>query len=112
MKQIVIFLLLTITACSPAAVKKPSDLIEEGKMIKILADIHLAEGRVSKLNLQSNDSSQMIYQVLEKRIFKKYQIDTTAYRQSYRYYLSQPDDFNEIYKKVVKDLEAREKSGK
>ena len=58
------------------------------------------------------DSSKKVFANMEARIMKKYQTDTLTYRQSYRYYMANPERFNEIYKKVIQSLEAREKSGK
>jgi hypothetical protein len=112
MKRIVYLLsILCWLGCRPEATKPPPVLISEEKMILMLTEIHLAEGKVSKLNLRSVDSSKKAYNALEARIMKKYATDTSVYRQSYRYYLARPEAFNEMYKKVVQALEAKEKSG-
>ena len=47
--------------------------ISKEKMIKILIDIHLIEEKVNQLNF-SKDSSKVIFNILEKEIFEKYNI--------------------------------------
>ncbi|PKK34666.1 hypothetical protein BWI96_21260 [Siphonobacter sp. SORGH_AS_0500] len=104
-------LLALLMACSNAP-SPPENLIPQDKMVQILKDVHLAEQRIIRLRLGSQDSSMVAFQVLEKDILEKYQADTGTYRASYRYYIAQPDKFKDIYKAVVDSLtvlEEREK---
>lgn len=78
-------------------------------MASILADIHLAESRVNRLQLKSMDSSLMIFDRLKSDIWKKYKVDTALYNSSYSYYIQQPQQMKQIYEKVTKKLDAREK---
>jgi hypothetical protein len=100
--------LLFVLACGEGE-KPPGDLIPEDKMARILADIHVAEARVTNLQLRSLDSSVMVYEELQKKIWKKYKVDTLLYRKSYSFYTSHPAYLAEIYEKVEKDIESREK---
>ena len=79
-------------------------------MALILTDIHVAESRVTKLQLKSLDSSLMIFNKLKADIWKKHKVDTLNYRNSYSYYMSHPKQMSEIYEKVNKDIELREKT--
>ena len=87
----------------------PDGLIPEEKMAEILTDIHIAEARVTSMQLRSQDSSVFVYDKLQKRIWEKNKVDTSIYRKSYTYYTSHPALLAEIYDKVAKNLEAREK---
>lgn len=78
-------------------------------MADVLTDIHIAEARVSTLSLRSLDSSLLVFNRLEKQIWKKHAIDTSVYRASYNYYVERPDDLNAIYKIVNEKIEKREK---
>ncbi len=100
-------LLALLMACSNAP-SPPENLIPQEKMVQILKDVHLAEQRIIRLRLGSQDSSVVAYQVLENEILKKYQSDTGTYRASYRYYIAQPDKFKDIYQGVVDSLTALE----
>ena len=100
--------LLMLLACSEEE-KRPGDLISEDKMAQILADIHLAEAQVTNLQLRSLDSSVTVYEELQQKIWKKYQVDTLLYRKSYSFYTSHPAYLAEIYEQVEKNLDRREK---
>ena len=101
-------LLLMLMACDSDE-QPPKDIIAEDKMAAILADIHLAESRVSRMQLQSLDSSAMVFNQLQKQIWAKQQVDTLRYRESYSFYTTHPQYMTRIYEKVLKNIEAREK---
>ncbi|QRR04273.1 DUF4296 domain-containing protein [Dyadobacter sandarakinus] len=88
----------------------PANTLSEEQMSNILADIHLAESRVNRLQLRSLDSSLMLFNRLKSDIWKKYKVDTLAYRESYNYYMTHPEVMTRIYEKVGKKIEQREKS--
>lgn len=100
------------TACTNPTDRKPAGLIEEGKMAEILTEVHMAEARVSRLSLTSLDSSQVAYEHMEKQIFKKFGVDTGAYRKSYVFYSSHPANMEVIYKQVTKSLQNKIDAGK
>ena len=85
-------------------------MLSEEQMALVLTDIHVAEARVTKLQLRSLDSSLLIFNKLKADIWKKYKIDTVAYRTSYSYYMSHPKQMSQIYETVNKKIELREKS--
>ena len=95
------------TACTNPTDRKPADLIDEEEMARILTEIHLAEARVGRLGLTSVDSSQMAYKHMEKQIFRKFGVDTAAYRKSYIFYASHPENMEVIYKQVTQSLQKK-----
>lgn len=101
--------MLFLSACSEEE-KPPKGTLPADKMADILTDIHLAESRVNRLQLKSLDSSLMIFNRLKSDVWKKHQVDTTAYRESYSYYMSHPELMTTIYEKVNKKIEDREKN--
>ncbi len=78
-------------------------------MADILADIHVAEARVGNLHLKSSDSSLLVYEKLEKDIWKRHRVDTLKYKESYAYYVSHPKIMVRIYEKVTSRLDTMEK---
>jgi hypothetical protein len=87
----------------------PRDLVPEDKMAAILADVHLAEARVSRMQLQSLDSSKLVFNQLQQQIWKKHQVDTLRYKESYAFYTTHPQYMTRIYDQVLKKIEIREK---
>jgi hypothetical protein len=90
--------------------KPPKGTLSEEKMAEILSEVHLAESRVTRLQLKSLDSSLLIFNKLKEDIWKKQKVDTLVYRNSYDYYMSHPLVMSRIYEKVEKKIEAREKT--
>jgi uncharacterized protein YaeQ len=101
--------LLAASGCSDSN-KPPKEVLTPEEMASILSDIHIAEARITKLQLRSSDSSLMVFDTLKKQIWKKHKVDTLAYRNSYDYYMTNPKQMSQIYEKVNKKIEAREKN--
>lgn len=106
---LLISFLFTFSACSEEE-KPPKGTLSEEKMAAVLADIHLAEAHVNRIQLKSLDSSLMLFNRLKSDIWKKNKVDTVAYRESYSYYMSRPETMARIYEKVNKKIEVREKN--
>ena len=103
-------LLLTgwlVVCCTAPEDKKPEGLFAKERMVDILTEVHLAEARVTKLNLGDLDSSKIAYKHLESKILQKFKVDTAAYRSSYIFYASHPRDMEAIYLQVTKNLEKK-----
>jgi Domain of unknown function (DUF4296) len=96
-----------LIACSSE--DKPVNLIAQDKMAKILADVHIAEARVSNMHFSNQDSSLLVYQRIRWQIMKKNNADTAVFRSSLRYYITHPEDFKSVYGQVKKELEDRRK---
>lgn len=103
-----IFLLtFLLTACSSD--DKPENLIPQDKMAKILSEIHILEAQINNLHFQHQDSSVYIYQKKRFEIMKTFELDTTSFKVSLKYYLLNPDKMKEVYVEVKKLLEAKKK---
>jgi hypothetical protein len=102
-----LFLLFGLSACGSQ--ERPDNLIQEDKMAKILAEIHLLEAQINNLRFQHEDSSVYVYQKKRFDIVKSFQSDTATFRISLKYYLLNPDKMKEIYKQVKVNLEAKKK---
>jgi uncharacterized protein YaeQ len=108
---LILFLTVTVLFSGCANEEKPpKNTLSQDQMVAILTDIHLAEARVNKLQLRSLDSSLMIFNQMKSQIWKKYKVDTLAYRESYSYYMTHPQQMTRIYEKVNKRIELREKN--
>lgn len=98
-----------VAACQPAENKPPANLIPPEKMANILTEIHLAEARISRMNIGSLDSSSLVYKRLEGQIFRQFKVDTAAYSKSYTYYAAHPQEMETVYKQVVDQLKKKAK---
>lgn len=83
-------------------------VLEEETLIKLLADIHLAEARLSDYNsmkLERRDSFATAYYY---SIFQIHQVDTADFQQSMEAYASNPEKMNKLYEKVLTHLQKNE----
>jgi hypothetical protein len=103
-KFIVLIAIFLLFSCNSNTVEKPSKLISKAKLTDILTEIHQAEGKINNLGIGSTDTTSFLYRKLQQQILTKYDVDTAAYYQSYKYYLLNTEDFAEICKNVVEKL--------
>jgi hypothetical protein len=102
-----LYFLIILHGCSiTGSVTGPE--YDEDTMAEILTEIHLAEAKVSKMKFRSPDSSALVFKRLEDQIFKKHEIDTLEYRNSYEYYASDVKMWKRIYMKVNENLNSQE----
>lgn len=79
-------------------------------MVKVLVDIHLAEGIASSFPV-SYDSSKKLYPMLEQNVYEKHEINDSIFRESFQYYLRDAGKMEELYSRVIDSLNVREKVG-
>lgn len=83
--------------------KRPDDILPEDKMISVMIDLRLAEGKVAVLTL-NNDSSRVLFKELEKRVLSEHEIDSAIYVKSYQYYMLRPEEALYIADAVIDSL--------
>lgn len=108
---LVLGMILILLACDNRP-SRPKDAIDEVTMAKILAEIHLAEAKVSRLSFKDYDSTKIAYKYLEQQIMAKYKTDTARYRASYNYYVTNPEQMTNIYDNVLTNVEELKKKKK
>ena len=72
----------------------PEGILSQDKMVSILIDIRIAEGKVGSLSV-SKDSARTLFQELQRRAFEKHDLDSAIYRKSYQYYILNPQRYLE-----------------
>ena len=83
----------------------PDDIIDKKTMSKLIAELQTTEAKVSRFNLRGVDSSRVAFKYLEKKILKKYKIDSLLYTKSFDYYAKDKSSLFKIYKDAEKIIE-------
>lgn len=99
------FLLLIAFSCSNK--KKPSDILEERKMISIMTDLHIMDGYMS--SLMYNDSVRIKGKNFYATIYDKHKVSPAEYERSLKYYSMNPVLLDSMYSKVERILAAKER---
>jgi hypothetical protein len=89
--------------------KAPKDLIDKKTMVNILTDVQISESKITRLSIPSFDSSVVVFNYLQQKIFEKYKVDSAAYANSYAYYAGVPEVFAKMFEQVQINLEELEK---
>ncbi len=130
MRGIALFVLILLFGCSepdPAVptIERPADLIEESKMVMVLADVHLLEAAISATTPPPRSRGPMLapgqdavhnnpVDGYENRkplpyydIFAKHKVSREQYERSMQYYSADPAAFALLYDKVIAELTKR-----
>ncbi|MBO3700835.1 DUF4296 domain-containing protein [Roseivirga sp. E12] len=107
MKKVFLFTVALVVFSCGKKEQIPDSILSEAQMVDLLIDIRMAEGKVSTLTL-NNDSSAILFKVLEDEIFTEHDIDSTTYMTSYNYYLLNPAKFLRITDIVIDSLKVRQ----
>lgn len=100
-KYIVIISCSTFLSCQESVIKKPSNLIKEDQMISIFYDLALVEAiKTNQPNsLEKNGINSVTY------IYQKYNIDSTQFAQSNKYYAGDIEKYAQMYTEVSERLQ-------
>ncbi|GGK37598.1 MULTISPECIES: DUF4296 domain-containing protein [Flavobacteriaceae] len=101
----ILFISFFMFSCtSNTILKKPDNLIPEDQMVDLLTDLLLAVNAETTKNLDLK--RKVDYHPL---VFKKYNIDSTQFKESNFYYTSRVDDYDVILSKVEERLKTLNK---
>lgn len=105
-----LFLLLPVIlltfACSENA-DKPENVLSQEEMVRIMADMQLAEAKVKNLRV-SSDSARHLFSIYELQIFEEWGVTAEQYKESYEYYLSEYDIMSDLHTALIDTIAQRQ----
>lgn len=110
MKKALIILSLLVyifVSCDNKVIEKPNPLVKEKQMIDMLFDLHIAEATFNRMRYDSlvrNSSSANFYH----SILEKYETPDSVFERSFAYYVSNPKNFEKMYREVMNRLSETE----
>ncbi|WP_411274239.1 DUF4296 domain-containing protein [Daejeonella sp.] len=107
MKQLQLFIipLLLVAACNKNQV--PDGVLEEQRMVNLLADITIIDGYISTLTY--TDTLKIDRKNYYATVYKNHNINKEVFDKSMKYYSTQPALLDSMYNKVNRKLEAKER---
>ena len=104
MKLAAICILFIFSACSNEIGFDSEKLkVNEADLSAILADFHLMEGHINKLELNEITNSDTL-SILKELIFNKHQINEADFNATLNYYSNYPENYRLLYTKVKDQL--------
>jgi hypothetical protein len=97
------FIILTFFIIISCNNEKEINIIEKGKMAKILTEMHLSEETIDVLKY-NKDTLNALFSKKEIEIFEKYSVTEKEYRESYSYYFFNPQKLEVIYEELIDSL--------
>ena len=76
-------------------------MIAADTMVRMLADMHLAEAAIQMRNLSGNDSLHTEAFARYKFVFSKYKVSRVRFEKSFRWYSAEPELFSKMYDSVI-----------
>jgi hypothetical protein len=81
-------------------------LIEEEKLVALMADIHLAEGYLADVAIMAEkDSLAAIYY---GTIFEKHKVDSVIFDRTLENYMQNPTALAQLYEKILERLQTKD----
>lgn len=103
---IIVSILLIFAACS----NRPKGVLDQEDMVNLLTDMHKLDGVLIERGIMfSNDSTKTKYYNF---VFAKYEITKANFDSSLVWYTKNPQEFNNVYNKVLVNLTLQEKEVK
>lgn len=107
MKKLPLLLLclFSLSACNNE--KLPAGVLDERKMVNVLADLSIIDGYMS--TLMYSDTLRIQGKNYYATVYKNHNISKAVFDKSMKYYSTQPVLLDSMYSKVTRKLEAKEK---
>ena len=104
----VVALILSLPlACKDARDSRPEQLLTKEEMVAVLQEIYVTEEKINRLVLP-RDSSETVFTLMEEKVFEKYNIPDSTFKQSLDYYMDRPKEMELIYTALVDSLQLKE----
>jgi len=98
-RHLILFFLALFLFISCKDDKTGGDIIEKGKMVHMLSDVHITDGAIAMHVMKDS-----LYKYGTNRyglLFKKYGVDSVLFNKSVKYYAARPDEMMEIYDSIT-----------
>jgi hypothetical protein len=104
MKIMILLLSVLLLACTAPKIEMPTGILSETEFANMLKEIHLEEAafELNKNNKLENAKNNLANSY--QSIYKKYDIDASAFNKSLDYYAKNPGKLEKIYTDVLEQL--------
>jgi hypothetical protein len=88
--------------------ERPKNILTQEQFSKLILEMYLAEAKLTSLDI-SKDSVYKLFVPYEEKYLKKSGISDTLLHNTYQYYFDHPQEFEQIYDRVIDSLSLLER---
>lgn len=103
-KILLLFFGFLITVSCNKTVTKPANLLPKEKMVEILADVYLHQQQTYLIEAKDDN---LDFSKLDAQLIQKHNSNVKDFKESFQYYVLQPEVYSEILLSVRDKLEER-----
>lgn len=103
MRKLLVFFIIFLLFSCEKIVDKPKNLIEKQEMAEIIADFAIYD---QTYTVKPDANMELV----SRFVLKKHKIDAKTYRDSYKYYISNPEEMDDIFaeaKEIILDKDPK-----
>jgi hypothetical protein len=108
MKKLIPFLLILLAGCKQPLPDIPSDVLPTEKMVKIIADMHIADAVAETKKAQEGKDNVALTNEYYKQIYKIHNVSEEDFKRSYKFYEDNPGWMDQVYKGVITELSKKQ----
>ena len=94
---------MALASCNNFRVKAPKDLLSEDRMVEIITDVEIIEGKLL-FNNERNGSAEALKDSYYRQLFEHHNITKEQFINSINYYTQKPDMLENIMARVVDSI--------
>lgn len=102
-----IFMMLAMFFSCGRSSEKPEGILSHDQMVKVLAEVYIAEEKISHLGI-SADSGLVVFERSKHKVFEATGIPDSVFKKSLDYYMTRPKELEVIYSVLIDSLQLRE----
>jgi hypothetical protein len=106
-KYIIFFFWVTLILTSCKHTKTDQAVISRDKMVSLLTDLHIVDGGMYNSVSVNPDTLYKYGMARYFALFKRYQVDSSMFRKSLKYYTGKPVELQAMYDEILKRLAAK-----
>ena len=106
MRKFVAIICFFLAGCATKE-QRPANVLSKPEMVKALSDMYLMEERVNRLGLP-RDSAEQVAKIFTAKLFAEKSLSDSTFKRSVDYYLSHPQEMEDVYAALVDSLNLHE----
>jgi hypothetical protein len=95
---------ILLCTLSSAHGKRPTQLLDQDRMVSILVDLEIARA-MAQYYANDEDTARRLAKANASLVYRTHNVSPDTLKESYQYYLSHLDTIQYIYEEVIKRLE-------